>query len=86
MAPGTGCPRRARLGLAPMAPSFRRPVRARALARSQEITNWHKHCRGVWDLVMHPKLLDLVADLLGDSIALGRCRLSFHFGRRGLTP
>jgi ectoine hydroxylase-related dioxygenase (phytanoyl-CoA dioxygenase family) len=53
-------------------------VRARALARSQEITNWHKHCRGVWDLVMQPKLLDLVQDMLGDTVI---CRHSHFFAK-----
>ena len=35
-----------------------------------EITNWHKHCRGVWDIVTQPKLLDYVQDLLGETIIL----------------
>lgn len=33
-----------------------------------EITNWHKYCRGVWDIVTQPKLLDYVQDLLGETI------------------
>lgn len=37
---------------------------------SYEITNWHKHCRGVWDIVTQPKLLDVVQDLVGETIIL----------------
>lgn len=37
---------------------------------SYEITNWHKHCRGVWDIVTSPKILDYVQDLLGETIIL----------------
>lgn len=43
----------------------------RALAagwNSYEITNWHKHCRGVWDIVTEPRILDYVEDLLGPTI------------------
>lgn len=35
-----------------------------------EITNWHKQCREVWDIVTQPKLLDYVQDLLGETIIL----------------
>jgi ectoine hydroxylase-related dioxygenase (phytanoyl-CoA dioxygenase family) len=35
-----------------------------------EITNWHKHCRGVWDIVTQPKLLDYIQDLLGQTIII----------------
>ena len=37
---------------------------------SHELTNWHKHCRGVYDLVSHPRILDVVQDLLGDTLIL----------------
>ena len=37
---------------------------------SYEITNWHKYCRGVWDIVTQPKLLDYVQDLLGETIII----------------
>lgn len=37
---------------------------------SYELTNWHKHCRGVWDIVTRPQILDLVQDLLGETIIL----------------
>ena len=43
-----------------------------------EITNWHKHCQGVWDLVTQPRLLDLVADLIGETII---CRHSHFFAK-----
>ena len=35
-----------------------------------ELTNWHKHCRGVWDIVTHSKILDYVQDLLGSTVIL----------------
>lgn len=34
---------------------------------SYEITNWHKHCAGVWDLVTDGRILDYVQDLLGNA-------------------
>ena len=37
---------------------------------SYEITNWHKHCQGVWDIVTNPKILDVVQDLVGDTVIL----------------
>ena len=37
---------------------------------SYEIVNWHKHCRGVWDIVTQPRILDFVQDLLGDTLIL----------------
>lgn len=35
-----------------------------------QITNWHIHCQGVWDIVTQPRILDYVQDLLGESIIL----------------
>ena len=35
-----------------------------------ELTNWHKHCRGVWDIVTHSKIVDYIQDLLGHTIIL----------------
>jgi non-haem Fe2+, alpha-ketoglutarate-dependent halogenase len=35
-----------------------------------EIVNWHKTCRGVWDMVTQPRILDYVQDLLGETIIL----------------
>ncbi|MEM7408581.1 MAG: phytanoyl-CoA dioxygenase family protein [Pseudomonadota bacterium] len=37
---------------------------------SYELTNWHIHCRGVWDIVTNSKLLDYAQDLLGDTVIL----------------
>jgi non-heme Fe2+,alpha-ketoglutarate-dependent halogenase len=37
---------------------------------SYEITNWHKHCQGVWDIVTNAKILDVVQDLLGETMIL----------------
>jgi non-heme Fe2+,alpha-ketoglutarate-dependent halogenase len=37
---------------------------------SYELTNWHKHCRGVWDLVTDTRILDVVQDLLGETMIL----------------
>lgn len=45
---------------------------------SYEMTNWHKTCRGVWDIVTHPKLVSLAADLLGDTVI---CRHSHFFAK-----
>ncbi|MEM7363438.1 MAG: phytanoyl-CoA dioxygenase family protein [Pseudomonadota bacterium] len=35
-----------------------------------DLTNWHKYCRGVWDLVTNQRILDIVSDLLGDTVIL----------------
>ena len=43
---------------------------------SYELTNWHMHCRGVWDLVTHPRILNVVQDLVGETII---CRHSHFF-------
>ena len=45
---------------------------------SYEITNWHKTCPQIWDLVNTPKLLDYVQDLLGETII---CRHSHFFAK-----
>ena len=37
---------------------------------SYELTNWHKHCRGVWDLVTNDRILDIISDLLGETVIL----------------
>ncbi|MFT5445590.1 MAG: non-heme Fe2+,alpha-ketoglutarate-dependent halogenase [Gammaproteobacteria bacterium] len=37
---------------------------------SYEMTNWHEHCQGVWDLVTHSRILDVVQDLLGETMIL----------------
>ena len=43
---------------------------------SYEMTNWHKTCRGVWDLVAHPRLVAFASDLLGETVI---CRHSHFF-------
>ena len=35
-----------------------------------EITNWHKSCAGIWDLVTNSRILDYVQDLLGETLIL----------------
>lgn len=37
---------------------------------SYEITDWHKTCRGVWDIVTRSEILDYVQDLLGPTLIL----------------
>ena len=37
---------------------------------SYEMTNWHKHCRGVWDIVTEGRILDYIEDLLGETVIL----------------
>ena len=37
---------------------------------SYEMTNWHKHCRGVWDIVTQGRILDYIEDLLGETVIL----------------
>ncbi len=40
-----------------------------------EVVNWHKTCRGIWDIVTEPRIVDVVADLLGDSVVLRHSHL-----------
>ncbi|MXY00886.1 MAG: phytanoyl-CoA dioxygenase family protein, partial [Chloroflexi bacterium] len=42
---------------------------------SYEVVNWHKSCRGIWDIVTEPRIIDVVADLLGDSVILRHSHL-----------
>ena len=37
---------------------------------SYEIINWHKHCQGIYDIVTDSRILDIIQDLLGESIIL----------------
>ena len=32
--------------------------------------NWHKHCRGIWDIVTDSRIIDVVSDLLGETVIL----------------
>ena len=36
-----------------------------------DLTNWHKYCRGVWDLVTNKRIVDIISDLLGGTVILG---------------
>ena len=40
-----------------------------------DVVNWHKHCRGIWDLITEPRIINVVADLLGDSVVLRHSHL-----------
>ena len=40
-----------------------------------DVVNWHKTCRGIWDIVTEPRTIDVVADLLGDTVVLRHSRL-----------
>ena len=42
---------------------------------SYEVVNWHKHCRGIWDIVTDSRIIDVVADLLGDTVILRHSHL-----------
>lgn len=37
---------------------------------SYELTNWHKHCRGVWDIVTDSRIVDVMEDMLGETVIL----------------
>lgn len=37
---------------------------------SYELTNWHKHCRGVWDIVTDSRIIDVMEDMLGETVIL----------------
>ncbi|MXV91418.1 MAG: hypothetical protein F4004_12195, partial [Acidimicrobiia bacterium] len=41
-----------------------------------DVVNWHKHCRGIWDLITEPRIIDVVSDLLGNSVVLRHSHLS----------
>ena len=50
----------------------------RALAAgwdNYQVVNWHKHCRGIWDIVTDSRIIDVVADLLGDTVILRHSHL-----------
>ena len=40
-----------------------------------DVVNWHKTCRGIWDIVTEPRIIDVVADLLGDTVVLRHSHL-----------
>ena len=42
----------------------------RALAAgwdNYQVVNWHKHCRGIWDIVTEPRIIDVVSDPARDA-------------------
>ena len=42
------------------------------------MVNWHKHCRGIWGIwgiVTDSRIIDVVADLLGDTVVLRHSHL-----------
>ena len=40
-----------------------------------DVVNWHKTCRGIWDIVTEPRIIDVVADLLGATVVLRHSHL-----------
>ena len=40
-----------------------------------QVVNWHKHCRGIWDIVTDRRIIDVVSDLLGDTVVLRHSHL-----------
>ena len=40
-----------------------------------DVVNWHKTCRGIWDIVTEPRIIDVASDLLGDSVVLRHSHL-----------
>ena len=50
----------------------------RALAAgwdNYQVVNWHKHCQGIWDIVTDSRIIDVVSDLLGDTMVLRHSHL-----------
>ena len=39
------------------------------------MVNWHKHCRGIWAIVTDRRVIDVVSDLLGDTVVLRHSHL-----------
>ena len=42
---------------------------------SYQVVDWHKCCRGIWDIVTDSRIIDAVSDLLGDTVVLRHSRL-----------
>ncbi len=40
-----------------------------------EVTNWHKHCQGVWDIVTDSRIIDVMEDMLGETVILRHSHL-----------
>ena len=39
------------------------------------LINWHKRCRGIWDIVTDRRIIDVVTHLLGKTVILRRSHL-----------
>ena len=39
------------------------------------MVNWHKYCWGIWDIVTDSRIIDVVSDLLGDTVVLRHSHL-----------
>ena len=56
----------------------RRPAAPGAGGRggdNYQVVNWHKCCRGIWDIVTDSRVIDVVSDLLGDTVVLRHSHL-----------
>lgn len=42
------------------------------------VNGWHDHCRGLYDLVCHPRVLDYVEDIIGPDII---CVMTHYFSK-----
>jgi ectoine hydroxylase-related dioxygenase (phytanoyl-CoA dioxygenase family) len=42
------------------------------------VNGWHAHCRGLYDLVCHPRMLDYVEDIVGPDII---CIMTHYFSK-----
>ena len=42
------------------------------------VNGWHSHCRGLYDLVCHPRMLDYVEDIVGPNII---CIMTHYFSK-----
>ena len=40
-----------------------------------EVVNWHMHCGGIWDIATDRRIIDVVSDLLGDTVILRHSHL-----------
>jgi hypothetical protein len=47
------------------------------------IMGYHNRCKGIWDLAMHPRILDYIEDLLGPNIV---CWSSHYFCKLAQDP
>jgi len=45
---------------------------------SYSINGWQRHCKGIYDLAMHPRILDYAQDLIGDTLI---CEMTHYFSK-----